>query len=123
MIMFEKGEMYLCLVCPYDNFTEGREYLAITDDQLIDKYGVHVQICDDGCRFIKAEKPSISVESAKMICEKKIIDAIAEFEKHTGFDVKDVEVYMLHDIEDISEGININTRFFNRKKVTIVISL
>jgi len=92
--MFEKGKMYLCLACPYDNFTEGKEYLAITDDELIDKYGNQVQIRNDNCRFKKAEPaqlPAKLIQSAKQVCNRKINDAIREFEKDTGLLVSDIE--------------------------------
>lgn len=85
--MFEKGKMYLCLVCPYDNFTEGREYLAITDDELIDDYGSQVQIRNDNCRFKKAEPIKNIVSVAKQKCQDKILEAVYEFERITGFNV------------------------------------
>lgn len=120
--MFEIGKMYLCLVCPYDNFTEGMEYLAITDDELIDNYGVQAQICDDNCKFKKAVKPSVSVKAAKSRCNHAILDAIIEFEKTTGFDVTDIEYNKTS--TPICVGHNMCSKdTVNQQWVTIVISL
>lgn len=114
--MFEKGKMYLCLVCPYDNFTEGREYLAITDDELIDDYGSQVQIRNDNCRFKKAEPIEKIVSVAKQKCQDKILAAINEFECSTGFNVTDINC-------DTKRFYAPGVGEFENKHITIVISL
>ena len=92
--MIQKGKIYLCLACPYDNFTEGKEYYAIDANTLIDDYGVHVIIEDNACKFTEvksAQLPAKLIQTAKDVCNQKINDAIREFEKETGLLVRDIE--------------------------------
>lgn len=92
--MIEKGKIYLCLACPYDNFTEGKEYYAIDANMFFDDYGVRVMIDDDACKFTEvksAQSPAKLIQKAKDACNQKINDAIREFEKETGLMVSDVE--------------------------------
>lgn len=92
--MLEKGKIYLCLACPYDNITEGKEYVAIENDIIFDDYGVRVMIEDNACKFTEvksAELPAKLIRSAKDVCNQKINDAIREFEKETGLLVSDIE--------------------------------
>ncbi len=62
------------------------------------------------------ETPKSQILTAKLECETKIIDAIVEFEKRTGFDVKDVE----YNIKDVRDQFGV---VCSRHYVTIVISL
>ena len=92
--MLEKGKRYLCLACPYDNITEGKEYVAVDTDIIFDNYGVRVRIDDDACKFTEvksAQLPAKLIQSAKDVCNRKITDAIFEFEKETGLNVSDIE--------------------------------
>ena len=92
--MLEKGKIYLCLVCPYDNITEGKEYVAVDTDIIFDNYGVRVRIDDDACKFTEvkyAQLPAKLIQSAKQVCNRKINDAIRDFEKETGLLVSDIE--------------------------------
>lgn len=92
--MLEKGKRYLCLACPYDNITEGKEYVAVDDDTIYDNYGIRVRIDDDACKFTEAKSaqlPAKLILSAKDVCNRKITDAIFEFEKKTGLRVSDIE--------------------------------
>lgn len=92
--MLEKGKRYLCLVCPYDNITEGKEYTAIENGIIFDNYGVRVRIDDKACKFTEvksAELPAKLIQSAKQVCNQKINDAIRDFEKETGLLVSDIE--------------------------------
>ena len=92
--MLEKGKRYLCLACPYDNITEGKEYVAIENGIIYDDYGVRVMVSDDACKFTEvksAQLPAKLIQSAKQVCNRKINDAIREFEKETGLLVSDIE--------------------------------
>ena len=92
--MLEKGKRYLCLACPYDNITEGKEYVAVDNDIIYDNYGVRVRIYDDACKFTEVKSsqlPAKLIQTAKGVCDKKISAAIREFEKETGLLVSDIE--------------------------------
>ena len=92
--MLEKGKRYLCLVCPYDNITEGKEYIAVENGIIYDDYGVRVMVSDDACKFTEvkpADSPAKLIQTAKGVCDKKISAAIREFEKETGLLVSDIE--------------------------------
>lgn len=92
--MLEKGKRYLCLTCPYDNITEGKEYVAVDNDIIYDDYGVRVMVFDDACKFTEvkpADSPAKLIQSAKQVCNQKISAAIREFEKETGLLVSDIE--------------------------------
>lgn len=92
--MLEKGKRYICLVNPYDNLTEGKEYVAVDTDIILDNYGVRVRIDDNVCKFTEvksAELPAKLIQSAKQVCDRKISDAIRDFEKETGLLVSDIE--------------------------------
>lgn len=92
--MLEKGKRYLCLACPYDNITAGKEYVAIENNVIYDNYGVKVWICDGACKFTEvksADSPAKLIQKAKAVCNQKISDAIREFEKGTGLLVSDIE--------------------------------
>ena len=92
--MLEKGKTYLCLACPYDNITEGKEYVAIENGIIYDDYGVRIMVYDDACKFTEvksAQLPAKLIQSAKQVCNRKINDAIREFEKETGLLVSDIE--------------------------------
>jgi len=123
--MIEKGKIYLCLVCPYDNFTEGKEYVAIENNVIYDDYGVKVWICDGACKFTEVkpdQSPAKLIQSAKQVCNEKINDAIIEFEESTGLDVSDIEYHKTDTPICFSDNVR-SKETMTQKWVTIVISL
>ncbi len=97
-MVLKQGKKYTCIKAPTSNFTVGKEYLAVTDYQMLDDYAVPIDMRGWGVvsffELKDEKKPKIGelLKDLKHELEEKIAAAVVDFERMTGLQVDDIQI-------------------------------
>lgn len=95
----EQGKKYVCIKELSNEFIVGKEYLAITNHQLLNEFAVPFGVgdCDDTTfnLYFKSKEymtPKKQLEDAQAELSEKLLPLIEEFEEKTGFRIENIKM-------------------------------